>query len=60
MVIMSVKLKKEKCISCFGCVGVCPVLALEIHGKFPECDKGKCTNCKACVMFCPVGALSLG
>jgi ferredoxin len=56
---MGVLVDTEKCISCGGCVGVCPVKALELIAKFPACDYSKCTNCNICVQFCPVKALEL-
>ena len=55
---MTVDVNKVKCISCGGCVGVCPVHALDLVDRYPDCNTA-CTNCKACVMFCPVEALSL-
>ncbi len=56
---MAVKVNRNKCISCFGCVSVCPVMALEEKEGFPQCDPEKCTSCGVCVKFCPAGALSL-
>ncbi|MEM7819647.1 MAG: 4Fe-4S binding protein [Candidatus Aenigmatarchaeota archaeon] len=58
-IIMSVAVDKNKCISCGGCVSVCPVLALDMNNKFPFCDYKKCTNCNICIRFCPTGALKL-
>jgi len=56
---MTVKVDKGKCISCLGCVSVCPVMALKEKERFPECDPDKCTSCGTCVKFCPAGALKL-
>lgn len=55
---MAVKVDKNKCISCGGCVSVCPVTALEMKDRYPVCSD-KCTNCRICVKFCPVGALEI-
>jgi Fe-S-cluster-containing hydrogenase component 2 len=56
---MTVVVDKEKCISCAGCVSVCPVTALELKEKYPVCDPQKCTSCRICIKFCPAGALEL-
>ncbi|MFH1105873.1 MAG: 4Fe-4S binding protein [Candidatus Aenigmatarchaeota archaeon] len=57
---MTVIVDKKKCLSCGGCVGVCPKLALELkNGLEVVCDPEKCINCALCVKFCPVGALKL-
>jgi len=58
---MAVEVDKEKCISCAGCISVCPVTALvfDVEAKNPKCDEKKCINCKNCIRFCPVGALRL-
>ncbi|MBS3056428.1 MAG: 4Fe-4S binding protein [Candidatus Aenigmarchaeota archaeon] len=55
---MVVKIDKKKCISCAGCVAVCPVQALELKDKYPVCDE-KCINCLSCIKFCPVAAINL-
>jgi len=56
---MSVEVNKNKCIACAGCVGVCPVNALDYVGTAIVVDEAKCTECGTCVKFCPVFALSL-
>lgn len=56
---MAVIVDKNKCISCGGCVSVCPIMALELVDKFPSCNHNKCTNCNICVKFCPAAALAL-
>lgn len=57
---MTVIVDKKKCLSCGGCVSVCPALALEMkRGIDVVCDPEKCINCALCVKFCPVGALKL-
>ncbi len=48
-----------KCISCAGCVGTCPDLALDMYGVDLQIFQDKCTYCTICVRFCPVGALSI-
>lgn len=56
---MDLKINKDKCIRCFGCISVCPVQALQAAGDGPKWDKSKCIGCNGCVDFCPVGALKL-
>ncbi|MDB5106970.1 MAG: 4Fe-4S ferredoxin iron-sulfur binding domain protein [Fibrobacteres bacterium] len=52
-------LDRETCISCAGCVGTCPDLALDMFGVDLQVFQDKCTYCTICVRFCPVGALSI-
>ena len=47
---------KNKCLYCGGCVGVCPVQAIQLKGTRLVIDSKKCINCGACVKICPVGA----
>ncbi len=52
------KVDHELCMSCGGCVGVCPFLALTLeHGIKLIVDEEKCTDCGSCTKFCPVGAI---
>jgi NAD-dependent dihydropyrimidine dehydrogenase PreA subunit len=52
-------LDRATCISCAGCVGTCPDLALDMFGVDLQVFQDKCTYCTICVRFCPVGALSI-
>lgn len=52
-------LDRGKCISCAGCVGTCPDLALDMFGTDLQVFQDKCTYCTICVRFCPVGALAI-
>ena len=54
---MSVKVDRNKCIYCGGCVSVCPVNALTLKETRIEADANKCIDCGACIKFCPVGAI---
>ena len=49
----------DKCMSCGGCVSVCPVLALELRETRLHVDEKKCISCGACTKVCPVGAITL-
>ncbi|MFH1425028.1 MAG: 4Fe-4S binding protein [archaeon] len=57
---MAVKLNKDKCASCAGCVGLCPQQALNYVGSGLVIDETKCNECGICVKFCPMTALSIG
>jgi NAD-dependent dihydropyrimidine dehydrogenase PreA subunit len=52
-------LDRGTCISCAGCVGTCPDLALDMYGLDLQIFQEKCTYCTICVRFCPVGALAI-
>ncbi len=49
-----------RCISCAGCVGVCPVDTITLWGERLTVDSDPCISCGLCIQFCPVGALSMG
>jgi len=51
------KVDREKCLRCSGCVGVCPVACIELLETGIQFGP-ECTNCSSCVKFCPVGAIS--
>ena len=57
--IMVLKVEKSKCLSCGGCVSICPFDALTLRNMSIAVDKDKCTECATCTRFCPVGALYL-
>jgi ferredoxin len=52
-------ISRAKCLYCGGCVGVCPVNAIELRETVLHIDGGKCVECGKCVKFCPVGALTM-
>lgn len=52
-----IKVSRDRCCYCGGCVGVCPVDALELEETVLSVSE-KCTDCGLCAKFCPVGALS--
>jgi len=51
--------KEDKCISCYACVRVCPVKAIEVKKNtdavniIPE----RCVGCGSCLNICPVEAI---
>lgn len=52
-------LERKQCVSCAGCVGLCPTLALDMYGTDLQVFQDDCTYCTLCVRFCPVGALRI-
>ena len=56
---MAVRNDPEKCCYCGGCVGSCPVQALEFKDGRIVVDLEKCTSCGNCVKICPVAAMEL-
>jgi len=50
---------REKCLECAGCVGLCPKMALDMHGLDLQIDHEKCVCCGLCTRGCPAGALSI-
>ncbi|HVP36786.1 MAG TPA: 4Fe-4S dicluster domain-containing protein [Terriglobales bacterium] len=51
------RLKKDLCGECGGCVAVCAFEALELENKGLKIKEDFCTLCNDCVIFCPSGAL---
>ena len=51
------KVDRSKCLYCGGCVGLCPVNAIELCETILNVDGDKCTKCGICIKFCPVNAL---
>lgn len=56
---MSIRIDKEKCISCGRCLKVCPGSLIykdenkKVYIKYPS----NCWGCTACLKECPVGAI---
>ncbi|MHC1604955.1 MAG: 4Fe-4S binding protein [Candidatus Methanofastidiosia archaeon] len=49
------KVKKELCMLCQLCAGVCPTQNIEVTEM--EVFISECNNCGLCVGACPMGAL---
>ena len=54
---MGVKVDKEKCTGCAGCVDICPVGAIKIENGKAVIDES-CVDCGACIAQCPLQAIS--
>jgi electron transfer flavoprotein alpha subunit/NAD-dependent dihydropyrimidine dehydrogenase PreA subunit len=52
------KIDKDKCVGCGGCIDVCPFGALSLVDNMVVVND-KCTGCGACLLACPVHALNL-
>ena len=50
---------KERCLSCGGCVSVCPEDAIRLRNLIAYVDAKRCISCKICVNTCPVGAIAM-
>jgi len=55
-----VEVDHGRCISCAGCVGVCPVDTITLRELTLVVAQGPCISCGLCIQFCPVGALTTG
>jgi|TARA_B100000959_G_C14886623_1_gene584886 MinD superfamily P-loop ATPase len=56
-----VSIDYNACMSCGGCVGVCPFRALDLdNGTKINPILEVCNGCGICIKFCPVGAINLG
>lgn len=55
-----VDVNHSRCISCAGCVGVCPVDTITLKEIHLTIEQGPCISCGLCIQMCPVGALTPG
>ena len=55
-----VEVHHGRCISCAGCVGVCPVDVITLKELHLTIDQAPCISCGLCIQMCPVGALTPG
>ncbi len=46
----------EKCVTCGGCLDLCPSTAIRMLEDKVNIDPDKCVECKICAQVCPVGA----
>lgn len=49
----------HNCLSCGGCVTICPVDAIIMENKVALVQSEKCISCEQCMNTCPVGAISM-
>ena len=51
--------KKDQCIGCGACEGVCPVNAISIVNGKSQIDDSVCIKCGTCEGICPVEAIKI-
>jgi polyferredoxin len=56
--LLRVKVKKEKCISCYRCRKICPMDVDMLNNKYNRENGTECILCLKCVMECSQKALS--
>ena len=52
-------LKKDLCVGCGICAGICPAKAIVIKNKRAIIDRGACIRCFCCQEFCPKSAMKV-
>ena len=50
------RIKKEKCSGCGGCVNLCPAIAIYFRDDKAVIDVEICTECGTCIPICGRGA----
>ena len=50
------KIEREKCSGCGGCINLCPVTAIYFKEDRAVIDEGICTECGSCIPICGRGA----
>ena len=53
------KVDDQLCLSCGGCVSVCPKDTIRLKNLIAQVNQKNCISCKVCINTCPVGAISL-
>lgn len=57
-VVLSLHVDEHRCLSCGGCISVCPRMVVPVS-RFDSLAEGiLCRGCGLCVQVCPVEALS--
>ena len=51
-----VRINTDECVSCGGCIDLCPETAIMMVDDKVIIDPEKCIECKICVKVCPVNA----
>lgn len=51
-----VTIDTSECLSCGGCIDLCPKTAIQMVDDKVYVIQDKCVQCKICVQVCPVGA----
>lgn len=51
-----VHISTDICVSCGGCIDLCPTTAIRMVDDTVVIDPEKCIVCKICVQVCPLNA----
>lgn len=54
------KVDETQCLSCGGCISVCPKDAIYMKNLRAFVIGEKCISCNICVNTCPIGAITMG
>lgn len=55
---MSIRINRERCVGCGGCVEVCPGTLISLSEGRARMDYPRdCWGCASCVKECPTGAV---
>jgi ferredoxin len=56
---LKARVSERICLSCGGCVSVCPKDAIQLQNLIAVVDPKKCISCKICMNTCSIGAISM-
>ena len=59
MVKRKARVNEKLCLSCGGCVSVCPQDAINLINLIAQITPSKCVGCKICSNTCPIAAITL-
>ncbi len=51
-----IRIDRQKCVGCGGCVDLCPRAAIGFLEDFALINKVLCLECRTCVKVCPMKA----
>lgn len=51
-----IQIDNEKCVSCGGCVDLCPTTAIAFINDVVIIDPEICLECETCIKVCPMKA----
>lgn len=51
-----ISIDSSKCVSCGGCIDLCPAIAISMIDDLVVIDAELCTECTICVQVCPMRA----
>ena len=51
-----IRIDRQKCVGCGGCVDLCPRAAIGLFEDFALINTDLCLECRTCVKVCPMKA----